>query len=92
MCSKTVTCNESERVVISSVKGPESRGLLPPCKSHTEESNTGKQCCLYSCYLFLSKCPSSNLRIIPTVFSFTRFHCNGDIYSKDIKIGSDKII
>lgn len=34
MCSKTVTCNESKLIVINSIKGPESIGLLHPCKSH----------------------------------------------------------
>lgn len=33
-CSKTVARNESKRIVINSVKGPECVGLLHPCKSH----------------------------------------------------------
>ena len=40
MCSNTVTCNESERVVMSSVEGPEIVRLLPPCKSHLRSRTT----------------------------------------------------
>lgn len=34
MCSKTVTCNESKRIVIKSIKGPRRMELLHPCISH----------------------------------------------------------